>query len=185
MIVGFPGETEEQFEEMYNDLEMLNLDHVGVFRYSKEEDTKAGQMDGQIHPGTKRRRAKKLIAMLQKQSAARNEKLLGTTVSVMIEGPSEESELLIQGRMPTQAQEIDGHVIINDVDALGADSSSLRPGDLIEVEITEAMPHDVVAKALRIVSRAKSIHEISFAKPGLRVETPIERPATVKGEVAG
>lgn len=184
MIVGFPGETEEEFEEMCRDLEALNLDHVGVFRYSKEEDTKAGTMEGQIHPGTKRRRAKKLIEILQKQSILRNEKLVGSKVTMMIEGPSEETDLLIQGRMPTQAQEIDGHVLINDVEELGIQGASLRPGDLIEVEITEAQPHDLVARATRILSRAKSIHEISF-KPGLRVEIPIERPATEKGEVAG
>lgn len=184
MIVGFPGETEAEFEEMVQDLERLNLDHVGVFRYSKEEDTKAGTMEDQIHPATKRRRAKKLIDVLQRQSIQRNEKLIGQKVSVMIEGPSEESELLIQGRMPTQAQEIDGHVIINDLDALGDAATSIRPGDLIEVELTEAMPHDVVARATRLISRAKSIHEISF-KPGLRVETPIERPATEKGVFAG
>jgi ribosomal protein S12 methylthiotransferase len=152
MIVGFPGETEEQFEQMYNDLEELKLDHVGIFRFSKEEGTKAGEMDGQIHPGTKRRRAKKLIEMLQKQSQSRNEKFVGTVVQVMIEGPSEETELLVQGRMPTQAQEIDGHVLIND---LGEFGDGLRPGDLVEVEVTEAHPHDLLGRMVRMISPAR------------------------------
>src|SRR5262249_23466410 len=68
IIVGFPGETEEEFTELCDDLMKLKLDHVGVFRYSKEEGTKAAVMPEQIHPATKRRRAKKLIEILQNQS---------------------------------------------------------------------------------------------------------------------
>jgi ribosomal protein S12 methylthiotransferase len=151
IIVGFPGETEEEFMEMCSDLEALKLDHVGVFRYSKEEGTKAADMGAQIHAATKRRRAKHLIAILQKQSLARNEQFVGTRVSVLVEGPSEESELFIQGRMPTQAQEIDGHVLINDITE-GMELSSLSPGDLVEVEITEAMPHDLVGRVTRMIS---------------------------------
>ena len=154
MIVGFPGETEEQFEEMCVDLEALNLDYVGVFRFSKEEGTAAASLGEQIHPATKRRRAKKLVDLLQRQAQTRNEKFVGRRVSVMIEGPSEETELLIQGRMPTQAQEIDGHVLINDLGPLES-AESLRPGDLVEVEVTEAHTHDLFGKLTRIVSPAR------------------------------
>ncbi|MDR3606084.1 MAG: 30S ribosomal protein S12 methylthiotransferase RimO [Oligoflexia bacterium] len=153
IIVGFPGETEEEFLEMCSDLEKLKLDHVGVFRYSKEEGTKAAEMGEQVHAATKRRRAKRLIEILQKQSLERNQQYVGTRVSVMVEGPSEESELLLQGRMSTQAQEIDGHVLINDLE--GMEMSSLSPGDLIEVEIMEAMPHDLVGRGLRVISSAQ------------------------------
>jgi ribosomal protein S12 methylthiotransferase len=162
MIVGFPGETEEQFEEMCTDLETLKLDFVGVFRFSREEGTAAAEHEGQIHPGTKRRRAKKLIGILQLQAQARAEKFIGSVVPVMIEGPSEETELLIQGRMPTQAQEIDGHVLINDLADLG-DDSDLRPGDLIEVKVTEANTHDLIGKAVRILSRARKSAAIPAA----------------------
>jgi ribosomal protein S12 methylthiotransferase len=162
LIVGFPGESEAEFEELYQDMERLALDHVGVFRYSKEEGTKAAEMDGQIHAATKRKRAKLLTGLLQKQSLVRNERYVGQTVQVMVEGPSEESELLIQGRMPTQAQEIDGNVLIND---LPTDMTGLAPGDLIEVEITEAMPHDLVGRALRTLSRARQ--RIELPMPGL------------------
>lgn len=155
IIVGFPGETEEDFKELCSDLERLNLDHVGVFRYSKEEGTKAAEMEDQIHPATKRRRSKEVIALLQKQRMGKHEKFLGRKVEVMIEGPSEETELLIQGRMPTQAQEIDGHILINDVEDLGA-SVSLSPGDLVEVEITEATPQDLIGRAVRLISKTRS-----------------------------
>ncbi len=174
IIVGFPGETEDEFEELYRDLEILNLDHVGVFRYSKEEGTKAAEMTDQIHPGTKRRRAKKLIEMLQRQSLAKNEKFVGQIVTVMVEGPSEETDLLLQGRMPTQAQEIDGHVLINDVTDLG--DVSLQPGNLIEVEVTEAMPVDILGKAVRLVSRTSAMPGLTTAAPvEVKVARPIER----------
>lgn len=154
IIVGFPGEAEEEFEQLCQDLETLNFDHVGVFRYSKEEGTKAAEMDGQIHPATKRRRSKKLNELLQQQSHQNHQKHLGLKFPVLIEGPSEETELLIQGRMPTQAQEIDGHVLINDIEGI-SDSEVLRPGDLVEVEITEALPHDLIGRAIRVLSRTR------------------------------
>ena len=154
IIVGFPGETEDEFQELCSDLDRLDLDHVGVFRYSKEEGTKAAEMAEQIHAATKRRRAKTLIELLQKQSLSNNEKYLGQTVTVMIEGPSEETDLLLQGRMSTQAQEIDGHVLINDLAPIEA-QSELSPGDLVEVEITEVHPHDLIGSAVSIISRAR------------------------------
>jgi ribosomal protein S12 methylthiotransferase len=165
IIVGFPGETEEEFKELCKDLETLKLNHVGVFRYSKEEGTKAAEMPDQIHPATKRRRAKKLIELLQKQSLENHAQYVGKIVQVLVEGPSEETELLLQGRMSTQAQEIDGHVLINDVEEL-RDFSDLRAGDMVEVEITEALPHDLLGKALRVISRSRQISD-SDATPGL------------------
>ncbi len=169
IIVGFPGETEEQFQELCNDIETLNLDHVGVFRYSKEEGTKAAEMDGQIHANTKRRRAKKLTEILQKQSLARNERYVGARMPLLVEGVSEESEMFLQGRLPTQAQEIDGHVLINDLGELEDQlaESPLRPGDLIEVEITEAMPHDLVGKVTAVFKRAPVVASAEGAAPGL------------------
>jgi len=182
IIVGFPGETGEEFQELCRDLETLKLDHVGVFRFSKEEGTKAFDMENQIHPATKRSRSKKLIEILQKQSLENHQKHVGSLVEVLVEGPSEETELLIAGRMPTQAQEIDGNVMINDTsDIFAADSEdSLRPGDLVEVEITEALPHDLLGRAVRMISRARSA---MAQKPGLTGLTNMpsnetERPST-------
>jgi len=162
IIVGFPGETEEEFQELCQDLIKLDLDHVGVFRFSKEEGTKAADMDGQIHPATRRRRSRTLIELLQKQRLAKQEALIGSKVTVLVEGPSEETELLVQGRMATQAQEIDGHVLINDLEDLGSDID-VRPGDLIEVEITEVMPMDVVGRATRWISKNETLRTLAPA----------------------
>jgi ribosomal protein S12 methylthiotransferase len=175
LIVGFPGETEAEFQELCRDIEALNLDHVGVFRFSKEEGTKAAEMDGQIHPNTKRRRSKELTAILQNQRLANHQKFVGQTVAVLVEGPSEETDLLIQGRLPTQAQEIDGHVLINDLTALG-ETVDLRPGDLVEVEITEAMPQDLLGRAVRFISRSPWANAATQAE-GMRIQRPIERPS--------
>lgn len=146
IIVGFPSETEEEFQELVSDLDQLKLDYVGVFKYSKEEGTKAFDMQDQVHPTVKRRRAKELIELLQKNSYDRNQKFLGKTVNVMLEGYSEETDLLLQGRMPTQAQDIDGHVLINDVD----ENQALKPGTMLEVEITEVQPLDLIGKVTKV-----------------------------------
>lgn len=161
IIVGFPGETEEEFEELCQDLIKLDLDHVGVFRYSKEEGTKAAEMSEQVHAATKRRRAKKLIEILQNQRQKKHENWIGKTVEVMIEGPSAETELLIQGRMSTQAQEIDGHILINDIEDI-ENSESLKPGDIVEVEVTEVLPHSMEHSLLGKGLRRKKSHDITL-----------------------
>ena len=153
IIVGFPSETDEEFEELCSDLRELNLDHVGVFSFSKEEGTAAAEMGGQLHPNVKRSRRKKLIELLQKQRGSKFSALVGTEVEVMIEGAAEETELLIQARMPTQAQEIDGRVLIND---LGTHDPEFPPraGEFALVEITEVAKGELIAKLIRITKKA-------------------------------
>jgi ribosomal protein S12 methylthiotransferase len=162
IIVGFPTETDAEFEELCADLEKLDLDHVGVFSYSKEEGTKAAEIEGQLHANVKRKRRKKLIEILQNQRGSKLSKLIGTQVEIMVEGVSEETELLVQARMPTQAQEIDGRVLIND---LGDDESiELQAGDLALVEITELADIDLIAKFIRVTKPAV------IASPGLTTQ---------------
>ena len=178
IIVGFPGETDAEFEELCQDLEKLELDHVGVFSYSKEEGTKAAEMEGHLHANVKRKRRKTLIELLQKQRGSKLSKLIGTEVEVMIEGVSEETELLIQARMPTQAQEIDGRVLINDLGDLGeiagqaaseapseaAGVPTLKPGDLARVRITELADMDLVASLIAVTKPAATV------MPGLAIQ---------------
>ncbi|MFZ9594844.1 MAG: 30S ribosomal protein S12 methylthiotransferase RimO [Bdellovibrionia bacterium] len=152
IIVGFPGETEEDFQALCRDLTELNLDHVGIFRYSKEEGTAAALMTDQIHPATKRKRARILTALLEEQRLKNHEKYLGQKVQALVEGKSAESDLLLQARMPTQAQEIDGHLLINDI---LPEATLVHPGDLVEVEITEALAQDLVGRITRILSPAR------------------------------
>ncbi|MEK6705780.1 MAG: 30S ribosomal protein S12 methylthiotransferase RimO [Bdellovibrionota bacterium] len=142
VIVGFPGETDTDFEELCYDLSVLRLNHVGVFSYSREEGTPAAMMADQIHPSTKRKRLIKLERLLEEFSLDNNKKYLGKDVQVLNEGRSDETNLIIKGRMPTQAPEIDGQVLINDLGELEA--SALKPGDMVTVKITDIMPHDLL-----------------------------------------
>lgn len=148
IIVGFPTETQEEFEELCEDLLQLNLQHVGVFRYSREEGTPAAQMDGQVHPSTKRNRERRLIELLQKQRWQALESSVGKKVDVLVEGISDQTDLLLKGRMSTQAHEIDGSILINEV-ALASEETNLVPGDLVEVELVQAHTEGLVGKVLR------------------------------------
>ncbi|MGE4107235.1 MAG: 30S ribosomal protein S12 methylthiotransferase RimO [Bacteriovoracia bacterium] len=152
IIVGFPGETDAEFEELCDDLVKLNLDHVGVFRYSHEEGTKASTLSGQLPEAVKRKRSQKLIALLQEQALQRQGKYLGRRVPVLVEGVSTESELLLQGRMPAQAMGIDGNVLINDIEGF----SDVGAGDLVDVEITETLPYNLVGRVVNVASKWKS-----------------------------
>ena len=139
IIVGHPGETEEAYQNVKRMLQELRLEHVGVFKYSLEEDTpsfRLAEKVGQVPEETIQLRFNELMEIQQGISQANNQKMLGKRVKVLVEGLSRESDLLLQGRWYGQAQEIDGVVLINDGDA--------SPGDLVEVEITEALPYDLV-----------------------------------------
>jgi len=103
-------------------------------------------MKDQVKPAAKRRRLKILDDLARKQSLKRHQKLVGKTVSVLVEGPSPESDLLIQGRTAGQAQEIDGHVLINDLGTRNV--SDIHPGDVLQVEITEALPYDWIGRVV-------------------------------------
>jgi ribosomal protein S12 methylthiotransferase len=143
IIVGHPGETEESYENAKAMLRELRLDHVGVFKYSLEEDTPSFRLAEKIGPvpeETIQLRFNELMEIQQRISLENNQEMVGRRLRVLVEGLSRESDLLLQGRWYGQAQEIDGVVLINDGDA--------SPGDLVEVEITEALPYDLVARIL-------------------------------------
>lgn len=140
IIVGHPGETEESYQNVKAMLQELRLEHVGVFKYSLEEDTpsfRLAEKIGQVPEETIQLRFNELMEIQQGISLENNQKMVGKRVKVLVEGLSRESDLLLQGRWYGQAQEIDGVVLINDGDA--------SPGDIVEVEISEALPYDLVA----------------------------------------
>src|SRR5437773_2925982 len=125
-ITGFPGETEADFEELLAFIRNVEFDRVGVFAYSDEEGTPAFELPAKVEPKFARQRRALLMKEQAQISRRKNKARVGETVSVLFEGESKESELLWQGRMETQAQDIDGCVLINDVPEGFAPS----PGDL-------------------------------------------------------
>jgi ribosomal protein S12 methylthiotransferase len=142
--VGHPGEDEEAYQNVKQMLLDLRLDHVGVFKYSLEEDTpsfRLAQKIGQVPEETIQRRYNELMEIQQAIAHENNRALLGKKLTVLVEGVSRESDLLLQGRWYGQAQEIDGVVLINDGDA--------SPGQYVEVEISEALPYDLVGGIIR------------------------------------
>lgn len=141
-IVGFPGETEEQFEEILKFIAEQKFDRVGCFKYSPEENTPGGKMVDQIDEETKQRRYEAVMEVQQNISREKHQAFIGQTVRVLVEGLSEETDLLLQGRTSQQAPEIDGVVLINDGQA--------QVGEMVDVEITETMEYDLIG---RIVER--------------------------------
>lgn len=137
-IVGYPGETEEDFQQLLKFVEEQRFDRVGCFKYSPEDNTPAGKMPNQIDEATKDRRHDELMALQQEISRERHQQWIGKTVDVIVDGVSEESDLLLQGRTAQQAPGIDGVVYINDGQA--------EVGSIVQVRITDSHDYDLVGE---------------------------------------
>jgi ribosomal protein S12 methylthiotransferase len=145
-ITGFPGETDADFEELMRFVKNVEFDRVGVFTYSDEEGTGAFDLSDKVDPKVARQRRTRLMKEQAKISRRKNKARVGATVRVLFEGESKESELLWQGRMETQAPDIDGCVLINDV----PEGVVPAAGDMVSVLVTEAQEHDLVGSILGV-----------------------------------
>jgi ribosomal protein S12 methylthiotransferase len=143
-ISGFPGETEDDYEELLRFIKSVEFDRVGVFTYSDEEGTPAFDLSDKVPSRTAARRRNSLMKEQAKISRRKNKARVGEVVQVLFEGESKESELLWQGRMETQAPDIDGCVLINDV----PDAVIPAAGEMVNVEITEAHEYDLVGRII-------------------------------------
>ena len=141
-ITGFPGETEEDFNELMTFVKNVEFDRVGVFTYSDEEGTPAFDLPDKVDPKIAKRRRDQLMKEQSKIAKRKHNAMIGQTVRVMFEGESNESELLWQGRMETQAPDIDGCVLINDA----PEGFLPQAGDLVDVLIADAHEYDLVGR---------------------------------------
>jgi ribosomal protein S12 methylthiotransferase len=141
-ITGFPGETDEDFEELMIFVRNCRFDNVGVFTYSDEEGTAAFDLPNKVDPKLAKQRRNRLMKEQAKISKANNKEKIGNSYKVLFEGLSQESDLLFQGRLEGQAQEIDGYILINDM------PEDLTPeiGAIYEVRITEAHEYDLIGE---------------------------------------
>ena len=139
-IVGFPGETEQDFAELCAFVREIAFDHVGVFTYSHEEGTRAHAMEDDVPPSVKQARRDQLLQLQKRIVAARQKARVGETCRVMVDGPSAESELVMTGRLEGQAPDIDSIVYFDEVDP-----STLSPGDFVAAQLTGARGYDLVA----------------------------------------
>jgi ribosomal protein S12 methylthiotransferase len=142
-IVGFPGETAEDFAELESFIEEIGFDHVGVFTYSHEEGTSAFDLKDDVPASVKETRQQRLMARQRDLVAARQQARLGQRARLVIDGPSPEHELVLQGRLPGQAPEIDPVVYLTD-----CDPTAYPRGSLVDVEIVGSQEYDLVARPL-------------------------------------
>ena len=141
-ITGFPGETDADFEELMTFVRNCRFDNVGVFTYSDEEGTPAFDLPNKVDPKVAKKRRDRLMKEQAKVSKQLNGAKIGGTYRVIFEGLSQESDLLFQGRLEGQTQEIDGYILINDI------PEDLEPqiGGIYDVRITEAHAYDLIGE---------------------------------------
>lgn len=143
-IVGFPGETEADFEELVKFVQNCRFDNLGVFTYSDEEGTPAYDLPDKVDPKVAKQRRNRLMKEQAGISKRNNLAKIGNTYRVLFEGLSQESDLLFQGRLEGQAQEIDGYILINDM----PEDLEPRIGAIYDVRITEAHEYDLVGEII-------------------------------------
>ena len=155
MIVGFPGETAADFDELCRFVEEARFENLGVFAYSDEETSRSFDLDGKVDRRTIYNRRRRLMSIQRRVSKARNRGLIGRQLPVLVEGPSRETELLWEARAQSQAPEIDGVCLIND-----AEGDALQPGQIRLMQVNEAHDYDLVGKILEGAGdRARAVNQ--------------------------
>lgn len=135
-IVGHPGETAREFDELCDFVRWARFERMGVFRYSDEEGSASHAQDGKVSPLASANRARKLMAIQRRIAREQSARLVGAELEVLVEGPSEEHDLVMQGRHAGQAPEIDGHVYLSE--------GEVRPGEIVRVRVSQASDYDLV-----------------------------------------
>ncbi len=138
VIVGFPGEDEPRFQELCDFVEQARFNHLGIFTYSPEKGTRAARLSNPVPESVKQIRLQALADLQKKISLDYHKQLVGTLQPVLIEGHSSETDLLLEGRLASQAPEVDGCVLIN--------KGYGQTGEIMDVRIREAHPHDLVGE---------------------------------------
>jgi ribosomal protein S12 methylthiotransferase len=145
LIVGLPGETEADFEDLLRFVEEQRFERLGVFEYSREEGTSAAELPDQVPDAVKRERFARVMELQRDIAGDHQRSMIGRKLEVLVEGKSEETEHLLVGRHAQQAPEIDGVTYVND--------GLAYPGELVTLEITDASDYDLVG---RVVARDPS-----------------------------
>jgi ribosomal protein S12 methylthiotransferase len=139
-IVGHPGETDSEFEELCEFVEWARFEHVGVFRYSDEESAASYSLEGKVKPLVAANRYRKLMALQRRIARDANRARIGRELEVLVEGPSEEHEFVMKGRHRGQAPEIDGEVFLS--------GDVTYAGEIRRVKIVQASDYDLVGDLL-------------------------------------
>jgi ribosomal protein S12 methylthiotransferase len=161
-IVGFPGEGERQFEELQEFVEEMRFDHLGVFAYSHQEENPGAALGDPVPQRTKERRRRLLMKQQERISRANHRRLRGTEVTGIVEGPSPESGYLLQGRLKSQAPEVDGRLLFS--------HGTGRLGDIVRVMVTKTYAFDIVGEIQGVEASAQPrrhvlLPSLSSARP--------------------
>ena len=144
-IVGFPGETADDFSQLESFVESVGFDHVGVFTYSHEEGTSAHAMEDDVPAVLKKQRQAKLMRLQKKIVAARQRERVGDRVRLLVDGPSTDHELVLRARLEGQAPDIDPVVYLTD-----CDPSELNIGQFVTAEIVSSRGYDLIARPIEL-----------------------------------
>ena len=148
-IVGFPGEADEDYAELESFVESVGFDHVGVFTYSHEEGTSAHGLEDDVPAAVKKRRQAGLMRLQRRLVERGQRSRIGSQVRILVDGPSAEHDLVLRGRMESQAPEIDPQVYLTD-----CDPSELTPGQFIQAEVVGNRVYDLLVRPLSGVRSA-------------------------------
>ena len=156
VIVGFPGETEAEYQDLLNYLEDVRFERLGAFTYSQEEGTRAYSLGGQIPEEVKKERYDRLMELQREITSDWNRERVGKTIKVLIEEETEKGAFA--GRSEADAPEVDGQVFVH------AEKTALEPGQFVKVTVTDALDHDVVGELTE---------EVRHQVPGGQVHEPV------------
>ena len=164
-IVGFPGETENDFRELCDFVRASEFDWMGVFAYSDEDKSQSFALDRKVDEKTIARRRDTLMSIQKKISARKLKKHIGEHLQVMLEGPSKETDLVWEARLQGMAPDIDGKVYITEFEGVHDAADLPAPGTLATIEITEAKDYDLIGRVT------------NFESPNVRGQTSAQVPS--------
>jgi ribosomal protein S12 methylthiotransferase len=155
-IVGFPGETESDFQELCDFVRAAQLDWMGVFEYSDVDNAESFPLDGKVDAETITDRRNRLMAIQKKISREKLRARKGSVETALVEGPSKDNPLVWEARLESMAPDIDGKLYLTDIEVACASSTSLisaQPGDIVRVEITKTDAYDLIGRVVEILPR--------------------------------
>jgi ribosomal protein S12 methylthiotransferase len=160
-IVGFPGETDADFQELYDFVAAAKLDWMGVFEYSDVDNAGSFPLDGKVDAETINDRRNRLMALQKKISRENLRKLKGRTETALVEGPSKDNPLVWEARLESMAPDIDGKLYLTDIELPSGEIAS--SGDVVKVEITKTDAYDLIGRVVEIQQRT-TVHEMAPRK---------------------
>jgi len=166
-IVGFPGETEADFQELYDFVAAAKLDWMGVFEYSDVDNAGSFPLDGKVDAETINDRRNRLMALQKKISRENLRRLKGRTETALVEGPSKDNPLVWEARLESMAPDIDGKLYLTDIEL--PDGEVAASGDVVKVEITKTDAYDLIGRVVEIQAR-KTVRPMAHIHAGVEPE---------------